>query len=156
MPRPGTPIIPPGALEMHRAVSSNPRTMPYLVRVRHRPVKGELNEATGEYPETPGAVTYDGRARLHPVSLNEQQYAQIEVAQQKSRWWLRLPLGAEVAENLIVEVYGIVEGAEDVADEALIGRVFRILDDTPRTFGTELRVTVREEPVPRADPGGSP
>lgn len=146
MPRPDTPVIPAGALELSRQVSSSDEAMPYRVTIADPDEQGTFNTGTGNHATVDGTVHYtDLPARIHPVPLNEDQVTTAGEAQILSRWYLRLPLGTEVLENQRVTIDGAVSA---YADATLVGRVFRVLDHTPRVFATELRTTVREEPVP--------
>lgn len=145
--RPGFPVLPRQVLNMHRRVSSSDEAMPYRVTLAD-PDRQVTDPDTGLAVTTPGQVRYsDLRARLHPVPLNEEQVDLVGQAEQKSRWYLRVPVGTVVRQNQRVKVTACDERYGDVT---LVDRVFRVLDGTPRTFGTELRVTVSEQPVPRA------
>lgn len=146
MARPNTPVLPTGVLDLARSVSSSDEAMPYRVTIADPDEQGEFDPETGEHEVIPGTVHYsDLPARLHPVPLNEDQVSVADDPQIVSRWYLRLPLTTEVLENQRVT---ITAATSAYADTTLIGRVFRVLDHTPRVFATELRVTVREEPVP--------
>lgn len=146
MPRSNSPVIPDGALELARQVSGSDSAMPYRVTIADPDEKGAFDPEAGEHTVIPGTVHYsDLPARIHAVPLNEDQVTVANDPQILSRWYARLPLGTEVLENQRITVDSAVSA---YADATLIGRVFRIRDHTPRVFGTELRVTVREEPVP--------
>lgn len=148
MPRPNTPVIPDGALELARQVSGSDEAMPYRVTIADPDETGPLDPETNEHTIIPGTEHYtDLPARLHPVPLNERQVTIAGEAQILSRWYLRLPLATEVLENQRVT---IDSASSAYADATLIGRVFRVLDHTPRVFATDLRVTVQEEPVPQS------
>lgn len=149
MPRPNSPVIPAGALELARDVSSSDEAMPYRVTIADPDEQGPFDPDEGEHTVIPGTVHYsDLPARLHPVPLNEDQVSVADDPQIVSRWYLRLPLTTEVLENQRVT---ITAATSAYADATLVGRVFRILDHTPRAFATDLRTTVREEPVPAAE-----
>lgn len=143
--RAGTPVILPGALDAVRAMSQSPSAMPYTVTVDVPASQGTFDPATGRHTLSGGGTVYAGRARLYPVPLNEDRMAHADLSEQRSRWYLRLPLGAQVAQRNTVTVTG---ADPTLADPALVGRTFRVLDHTPRVFGSELRVTLTEEPVP--------
>lgn len=147
MPRPNTPVIPDGALELARQVSSSDEAMPYEVTIADPDTKGEFDPVEGEHTVIPGTVHYsDLPARIHPVPLNERQVTVADEAQILSRYYVRVPLGTTTGENQRVTV---TTANSDYADATMVGRVFRVLDHTPRAFATDMRITVQEEPVPK-------
>lgn len=149
MPRPNTPVLPTGVLDLARDVSSSDSAMPYEVTIADPDEQGAFDPDTGEHTIIPGTVHYTGlNARIHPVPQNDRQVVVADEPQILSRWYVRLPLSTEVLENQRITIDSATSA---YADATLVGRTFRVLDHTPSTFANELRVTVREEPVPAVE-----
>lgn len=146
MPRANTPVIPDGALQLARDVSSSDSAMPYRVTIADPDEQGAFDPGAGEHTVIPGTEHYtDLAARIHPVPQNDREVVIADEPQVLSRWYVRLPLTTSVVENQRITVDSATSA---YADATLVGRVFRVLDHTPRVLAYDLRVTVREEPVP--------
>lgn len=150
MPRPGSHTIHPDALAVGRSASE--AGMTDTVEVREPDAVSAFDSSDpGAQSTSDGTVVYSGRGRIHPVRLNEREVKAADEMVALSRWHLRLPIEDSDGNQTSAPYDHVVEvTAVDTArsDPALIGRRFRIVDQAPRAFGTELRVTLREEGVP--------
>lgn len=150
MPRPGSHTIHPDAVAVGRSASED--AMTDTVEVREPDTVSTFDSANpGAQSTSDGTVVYSGKARIHPVRLNEREAKVADEMVALSRWHLRLPVTDSDGNQTSAPYDHVVEVTAvdtDRSDPALIGRRFRIVDQAPRAFGTDLRVTLKEEDVP--------
>lgn len=150
MPRPNTPLIPPGALDVGRD-ASHAAMVDRCVIERDQP-PGTFNPDTGLHDPPggwtevaqPADVLDDGLVpcRIHPVPLNEKQHIVGDEDVVTSRYYGRLPMGSQVA---LDDRIAVVQTHPTMGDPNQQGLAYRVVDDTPRSLATETRVTLRLE-----------
>lgn len=151
MPRPGTPLIPAGALDAGREVSAGGMYDRCVIERDEPP--GAFDPDTGlhdpaggwtEVAQPDGVNDADGLTpcRIHPVPLNEDRAQVADDAFILSRYYARLPLNVTIRMDDRIRVVSVHAVYGDPRQQ---DRVYRAVDPTARSFATEARITVKEE-----------
>lgn len=151
MPLPGSKVIHPDALQVGIDASRAGMTDRCVIEAYAEPSGWDYT--TGTYATAggwsavaqPDSVTdADGNVpcRIQPVNLSDQQTNVAEAQVSQSRHQARLPLGVNAAFDQRLRVVSV---HPKYGDPQLVGRTYRVMDETPRTFATESRVTIRAD-----------
>jgi hypothetical protein len=102
-------------------------------------VKGPLNQSTGQYPITPGALKYSGKAKLQTTDTIGNKGDAAERVVMTTRFELHLPMSAPAA--AVDDVWTMTSSE---LDPELVGRRFRVASLVHKSFMTARRLAVEE------------
>lgn len=150
MPRVGSTPLHSDAIEAGRDASLHAMFDRCVIEREQPP--GDFDPATGlhdppggwtEVAQPDGVAGPDGvPCRIHPVPLNEDRQNVGEEDTIVSRYYARLPLGADVRVDDRIRMVAIHPTLGDPRQQ---DRVYRAVDPTARALATEARITVKEE-----------
>lgn len=106
--------------------------------IRELSAWGEMDDATGERPEVPGAVVYSGNCKVQTYEAHESTPDSGDHVFSVQRLALHLPATVEVRVDQIATV------TASVLDPHLVGRKFRVSAFLRKSFATANRVQVDE------------
>lgn len=102
-------------------------------------VRGALNQTTGLYPVTPGALKYAGKAKLQTTDTIGNRTSAAERIVMTTRFEVHLPMDAPAAAVDDVWTFTAAE-----LDPELVGRRFRVASLVHKSFLTARRLAVEE------------
>lgn len=108
-------------------------------QLRGPDVKGPLNQSTGKYTPTPGALKYTGKAKLQTTDTIGNKGDAAERVVMTTRFELHLPMSAPAA-----AVDDVWTFAASALDPELVGRRFRVVSLVHKSFMTARRLAVEE------------
>lgn len=102
-------------------------------------IRGPLNQSTGLYATTPGALRYAGKGKLQTTDTIGNKTDAAERVVMTTRFELHLPMTAAAA--AVDDVWTFTASA---LDPELVGRRFRIVSLVHKSFMTARRLAVEE------------
>jgi len=109
------------------------------VELRGPDVRGPINEATGQYTYTPGALKYSGKAKVQTTDTIGNREDAGERIVMVTRFEVHLPISAATA--AVDDVVTIIASEHD---PELVGNRFRVASLTHKSFPTARRLAVEE------------
>lgn len=102
-------------------------------------VDGPINEATGQYAKTPGALKYAGKAKLQTTDTIGNDASTDDRIVVQTRFRVDLPMSAPAA--AVDDIFTVTSSA---LDPELAGCRFRVASLVHKTFMTARRLAVEE------------
>jgi hypothetical protein len=102
-------------------------------------VKGPIDQTTGLYPVTPGALKYSGKAKMQTTDTLGHKFGSAERVVVVVRFEIHLPISATTA-----AVDDVFTFTSSELDPELVGRRFRVSSLVHKSFLTARRLAAEE------------